>query len=144
MTTQFKAPKDAKEAINLVAESANRAAEDAKFAVDELSSFVAKASEDNQALLAYNQKLLQSGFETWQNYTQAYLDFVLGATQRSVDQAFAFRESMGKIVTNAFTRNQNLVEAEQSVAFETFDAFEAQVKAASERLAKSFNIPSLN
>jgi hypothetical protein len=144
MTTQFKTPKDAKEAINLVAESATKAAEDAKFAVDELSNFVAKATEDNQAMLAFNQKLLQTGFEAWQNYTQAYLEFVLSAAQRTVEQSFAFREGLDKLVVDSFKRNQGLIQVEQGVAFDAFDAFESQFKATSKRVAKGFNIPSLN
>lgn len=144
MTTQYKTPKDAKEAINLVAESASKAAEEAKFAVDELSNFVAKATEDSQTVLASNQKLFQNSFEVWQNYTQVYLEFILSATQRTVEQSFAFRENLDKLVVDSLKRNQALIEAEQDTTFDAFDAFEAQVKATSERVAKSFNIPSLN
>lgn len=118
MTSQFKTPKGTREAIHFVAESVNRAAEDAKFAVDELSNFVTKATDDNQALLAFNQKLLQNGFETWQNYTQVYLNFFLSATQRNVEQSFAFQEGLDKIVSDSFNRNQDLVEAKQGPALD--------------------------
>jgi hypothetical protein len=144
MTNQVKTPKDAKEAINMVAESANKVAEESKIVVDEMVNFTAKAAEDSQAILASNQKLFQNSLEVWQNYTQAYLEFVIKATQRTVEQSFAFRQSLDKIFVDSLKRNQTLLETEQGAAFDAVDAFQTQVKATSDRVAKSFNIPSLN
>ena len=144
MTTQIKTPKDAKEAINLVAESANKATADAKIAVDEMVNVAAKAAENSQVILASNQKLLQDSFETWQKYTQAYVDFFLNATRQTVEQAFAFRESFDKIVVDSLKRNQALSEAEQGVAVDLVESFQTQYKATSEQAIKAFKTLSLN
>jgi hypothetical protein len=48
-------------------------------------------------------------FEVGLNYTQASLEFAIEATQRTVEQFFAFRQSLDKVVEDSFKRNQALI-----------------------------------
>ena len=144
MTTQFKAPKDAKEALNLMTEGANKAAEETKAAVDTMMNNTAKAAEEGKAILASNQKLWQDGFETWQKYTQTYLDFVFEATQRTIEQTFAFQERLNGLAVDALKRGQALSVERQEIAFDAAEAMQAQVHATSERVAETFKTFSVN
>jgi hypothetical protein len=144
MTTNIKTPKDAKEAINMVADSATKAAEDTKVAVDTMVNIATKATEDSKAILVSNQKLFLDSFETWQKYNQTYLDFVIEAMQRLADQSFAFQERLNKMAVETIKRNQALMVEEQETTLEAVEAFQSQFRAASERFTKTFSNISVN
>ena len=143
MTAQYKTPKDAKEAINLVADGVNKATEETKAAVDTMMNNTVKAAEEGKAILASNQKLWQDSFETWQKYTQTYLDFVFEATQRTVEQTFAFQERLNGLAVDALKRGQALSVERQEIAFEAAQAMQAQVQATSERVAETLRTSRL-
>ena len=144
MTTNIKTPKDAKEAIAMVTDSATKAVEDTKVAANTMVNIATKATEDSQAILVSNQKLFLDSFETWQKYNQTYLDFIIEAMQRTAEQTFAFQERLNKMAVETIKRSQALMVEEQETALEAAEAFQSQFRAASDRVSKTFSNISVN
>jgi hypothetical protein len=78
------------------------------------------------------------------NLTVTYLDFVFEATQRTVEQTFAFQERLNGLAVDALKGGQVLSVERQEIAFEATEALQAQVYATSERVAETFKNFSVN
>lgn len=87
-------------------------------------------------------KTLKSGFELWQEYAQAYTDFVIEATQHTLEQSLAARERLDKVWTDTVKKAQALTEQEQEIALGLAEVFQAQAKSVSERLSKLMETPA--
>ena len=81
---------------------------------------------------------LKNSLKLWQEYTQAYTDFVLEATQQNVKQSLALRERMDQVVAEMYKQAEALGAQEQEIALKAAETFQAQAKAAAERLSKGF------
>ncbi len=130
--------KNGKVAAEVVFDAANKAAEEAKVITDSLLSAAGKATEDTKVVLDAQYKMMQSGFDLWQQYSQSYFDFVIEATQQNLEQSLAFREKMGKSLDSSLKKAEELMMAEQELILEASEAFQAQIQASSERFAKLF------
>lgn len=82
---------------------------------------------------------VRSGFDLWQEYTEAYIDLTLEAIQRTVTRSLTFRERLDHIVADAVQRNQALNAQEQQIALGAAEALQAQIRSTSETVAKLFS-----
>jgi hypothetical protein len=84
---------------------------------------------------------LKNSLKLWQDYTQAYTDFVLEATQQNVKQSLALRERLDQVVAEMYKQAETLSAQEQEIALKAAETFQAQARAAAERLSKGFTPP---
>lgn len=125
-------------AVDTMAEVANQASEDAKYVVDAILDATDKFSENGKSLIDLQQKLLQSGFGIWKEFVQTNVNFFTDVFQQSLDQTLAVRERVGVIVEYQLKEIHEITTSEQNLAFEAAEAFQAQTKASSERVAEMF------
>ncbi len=138
MATATKAKNNGKVAAESMADVAGKVTQEAKAVTDTLFDVTSKAAKETKAVLDAQQKMLQDSFDMWQKHNQTYLDFVIGATQQSVEESLALHERVSQIAESNWKKADELVAAEQAVALETTEAFWARSQAASERIAKLF------
>jgi phosphoserine phosphatase len=86
--------------------------------------------------MATNYEYLKDGFEMWQGYVGAYTDFVVEATQRTVEQSVASYERVHQVMADAVKKTQVLNAQGQEVALGAAEVFYAQAQSTSERVAK--------
>ena len=127
-----------KEATPNVADVAAKVTEETKAALDSLTNLAAATTEEVKTLLTSNQEAFKEGFEIWQGFTQTYINFVLEATQQTLGQSLAFRESLDTIAANNFKKAQALSLKERQLAVDAAELFQAQAQAPSEYAAKMF------
>jgi len=89
-------------------------------------------------------KHLTDNLALWQEYAQAYSDFVIEATQKTLAQSLAFRERLDAVIAEGLEKAQALDAKEQAIALDAAEALQAQVKSASERVSKMFETVSSN
>jgi hypothetical protein len=116
--------------------------EETKAGVDSLLNMAAKASEDSRALWTANQELLRINFALWQECTQAYANFVVEATQQTLGQSLAFRESLDKALGESLKKAQVLSLEERQIALDTVKLSQAQARAVAEYAAEIFTTTS--
>ncbi|MCI0422649.1 MAG: hypothetical protein L0312_26090 [Acidobacteria bacterium] len=85
---------------------------------------------------------LKNSLSAWQEYTQAYTDFVLNTTEEALKNSFALRERVDGVVAEAVKQAQTLSAQEQDIVLQAAESFQAQTLAASRRIAKLFGAPS--
>lgn len=85
---------------------------------------------------------LKNSLSAWQEYTQAYTDFVLNTTEEALKNSFALRERVDGVVAEAVKQAQTLSAQEQDIVLHAAESFQAQTLAASRRIAKLFGAPS--
>ncbi len=83
-----------------------------------------------------DERTLKDGLQLWQEYAQAYGDFVVEATQHSIGQALTIRERLDQIAADNIKKAQGLSAWEQEIALGAAEAFQAQAQSAAERVAK--------
>lgn len=88
------------------------------------------------------QDTLKNSLAAWQEYTQAYTDFVFNATDQALKSSFDLRERVDGVMAEALKQAQTLSAQEQDLALQAAESFQAQMLAASQRLAKLFSTPS--
>jgi predicted nucleic acid-binding protein len=81
---------------------------------------------------------LKEGFELWQSYSQGYADFVVEATQQTLEQTLLFRERMGQVMAETVKKAETLKAQERGVALDLAAAFNAQTQIAAEQTAEMF------
>jgi hypothetical protein len=84
---------------------------------------------------------LKNSLTQWQEYAQAYTDFVFDATEQALSTSLALRERADKLAGEAFKQAQALAAQEQELFLGAAEAQAAQFQAASKRVAKLFNLP---
>jgi hypothetical protein len=84
---------------------------------------------------------VKSSFALWQEYTEAYTDFVAQAAQQTLAQSFTLRERFDAVIADGVKKAQTLSAQEQELALGAAETVQAQARAASERLAKLFKTP---
>lgn len=124
---------------NAVAGALDQATQEAKAVSDVFVNATNKAAEEVNALVNTQQKLLQDGFNTYQQYSQAYFDFALGAFEQSSAQWFTFYERIGQLAEGNFKKAQELITAEQTFAVDAAESFYGQAQTASDRFTKLFS-----
>ena len=87
-------------------------------------------------------KYLTENFVLWQEYAQAYGDFVIEATQKTLAQSLTFRERMDAVIAESVEKTQALNVQEQAIALGAVEALQAQAKSVSERVSKMFETAS--
>jgi hypothetical protein len=124
---------------NAVADALNQATQEAKAVSDVFVNATNKAAEEVNALVNTQQKFLQDGFNTYQQYSQAYFDFALGAFEQSSAQWFGFYERFGELAKGNFKKGQELITVEQNFALNAVESFYNQAQTASDRFTKLFS-----
>jgi hypothetical protein len=81
---------------------------------------------------------LKNSLKLWQEYTQAYTDFVLDATQQNFQQSQQLRQRIDAVVAEMVKQAQTLNAQEQEIALQAAETFQAQAQAAAERLGKAY------
>jgi TATA-binding protein-associated factor Taf7 len=123
---------------NAAADTAAKAAEDAKVMVDTMIEAANKAIEDSKPLISAQQKIMQDSFALWQDVSKTYFDFFTKTAQQTLDQSLAYQNDMLKMAEDNMKKGQKLMADEQAFAFNAMESYQAQVKAASEQAAKVF------
>jgi dGTP triphosphohydrolase len=131
-----------KEVTANVADVAAKVTEETKSAVDSLTNMAFTTTEEMKTLLTSNQEAFKEGFQIWQGFTQAYINFVLEATRQTTGQSLAFRESLDKIVADNFKKAQALSLEERQLAVDATEFWQVQAQAASDYAAKIFTTSS--
>lgn len=123
---------------NLGSETVVDLAHEAKVAVDALMEVANLTSENSRSLLDAQAKFMNTALELGQQYSKVYGDLFLTATQQYFDQAMAFRGAMSTIFEANYKKLSALTASEQSLALEAAEAYQAQAKVATERVADLF------
>lgn len=123
-------------------EAASSMAAERKAAMDSFNDIAMTAAEETRSLLTSNQEAFKKGIEFWQDYTQSYTNFMLEATQQSLAQSLAFRESLDKIMTDNFKKTQALSLKERELFSDATELLHAQAQAVSEYAANWFTTTS--
>jgi hypothetical protein len=89
-----------------------------------------------------NNDTLKNSLSQWQEYVQAYTDFVFDAAQQTLKASFALRERTDKLVSESIQQAQALAAQEQEIALQAAEAAQAQAQTAAQRVAKLFTIAS--
>ena len=124
---------------NTAADTAAKAAEDAKVMVDTMIEAANKAVEDSKPLISAQQKIMQDSFALWQDVSKTYFDFFTKTAQQTLDQSLAYQNDMLKMAADNMKKGQKLMVAEQTIVFDAMESYQAQVKTASEQAAKMFS-----
>lgn len=138
MATATKA-ENGKISADTVAEAAEQATHDVKAFTDLYFDAANKAMEEAKAVASSQQKVWQDSFELWKSANQTYFDFIFGAAQQSSEQFLTFFERWEGLTESNLKKAQELLVTEQTAAFETAEALQAQAKASSERYSKLFS-----
>jgi hypothetical protein len=125
-----------------IANVVSNVSEETKAGVDSMLNMAAKTSEDSRAMWTANQELLKKNFALWQEYTQAYANFVVEATQQTLDQSLAFRESLDKTFGESLKKAQALSLEERQIALDTVKLSQSQARAVAEYAAEIFTTTS--
>ncbi len=134
--------KNEREFLPNLADVAVKMTEETRTVVDSVATMANTATEEAKSLFATNQETVKKSVEMWQEYTQAYADVVLGATEQSFKQSLAFRENMDKIVTDSFKKAQALSFEERQFGVEMAELVQNQAQAVSEYAVKMFTTTS--
>lgn len=122
-----------------VADALDQATQEAKAVSEVFVSATNKAAEEVNAFANTQQKFFQDGFNAYQQYSQAYLDFTLGAFEQSSAQLVAFYERVNQVAQGNFKKAQELIIAEQTFALDAAESFYSQAQTTSDRFAKLFS-----
>jgi hypothetical protein len=125
-----------------IANVVTNVSEETKAGVDSVLNMAAKASEDSRILWTANQELLKKNFALWQEYSQAYANFVVEATRQTLDQSLSFRESLDKTLGESLKKAQVLSLEERQIALDTAKLSQAQARAVAEYAAEMFTTTS--
>lgn len=87
---------------------------------------------------------LKNSFNQWQALAQAYTDFAVEATQQALKQSLATHERIGQVWAEGVKQAQALSAQEQEVALQVAEAWQSQAQEATRRIAKLFNVLSVN
>ncbi len=135
--------KNGRVTADAVADVASRFTEEAKAVTDTWFDITDKVAGETRTVLDTQQKLMQDGFATWQEYNQANLEFFTKASQQLVEESLTTCERWSKMNKGNWNKAQKLWLAEQEAAVKRTEAVWTQTQAASERLLKLF-IPVFN
>ncbi len=83
---------------------------------------------------------LKNSLSQWQEYAQAYTDFVFSTTEQALNTSLSLRERAGKLVSDSFKQTQTLAAQEQEIALQAAETYSAQAQAATNRVAKLFEV----
>ena len=89
-----------------------------------------------------NNTYFKNNIELWQEYSQAYTDFVFSSMQTTLSQTLAARERVDQVVAETAKKAQALSQQEQELLLGLAETWQAQSKSAAERLGKLFNVES--
>ena len=137
MTTAAKT-RNGQDTADAVAEVAGRITEEAKVATDTWVDVTGRVAEETKAILDTQQKMIQDGFASWQEYNQASLEFFTQASQQIFEESLAVCESWSKMADGNWQKAQKLWLAEQDTAVKSTEAFWTKTQAASERMINLF------
>ena len=125
-------------AKDALADAAAKAEAETKAMVNTMLDAAEKMEENGRALLDVEQKIYQSGFALWKEWTQFHINFNVDVVQQTADQLLAVRERLGIIAENELKRLYELLTSEQKLTLDAAEVFQAQVKVASEQAAEIF------
>ena len=131
-----------KEVTANVADVAAKVTEETKAAVDSLTNMAFTTTEEMKTLLISNQEAFKEGFQIWQGFTQAYINFVLEATQQTMGQSLAFRASLDKVWADSFKKARVLSLEERQIVLDATDLVQAQSQATAEYVSRLFTTTS--
>ena len=137
MTTAAKT-KNSEDMADAVAEVAGRITEEAKVATDTWVDVTGRVAEETKAILDTQQKMIQDGFASWQEYNQASLEFFTQASQQTFEESLAVCERWRKMAGNNWRKAQKLWLTEQDATVKSSEAFWIETQAASERMINLF------
>ncbi len=100
--------------------------------------FLHRANEETKMMMNVHQKIMESNLEMMQTYSQFYFDFIVKATQQSLDQSLAMQAQLSKAFEANIKRTHEVMSAEQELMMEAVEAFQAQSQAAVERFTQLF------
>ncbi|MDM8531314.1 hypothetical protein QUF63_09080 [Anaerolineales bacterium HSG25] len=86
------------------------------------------------------QDFVKEGFDAWKEYGETYTKFVVEATELSLNQSLAFRETVGQAWNNGLKQAQELSAKEQEVVLSNLEAVQGQTKAAYDRVKNMSNL----
>jgi hypothetical protein len=141
MTTATKTNNETLAADTMI-DAANKVTEEAKVITDAFVNNATQATENAKAMMAEQQKMLQSNLDVLHQYSQSYADFVLKATQQSLDQSLALRQQLGELFEANFKKTQELMTTEQKLVLDATESFQTQFRTAAEQLTK-LSIPNI-
>jgi hypothetical protein len=124
---------------NVAEEMANKAAAETKEWVDSVLETTSKVISDSKPVFSAQQKMLENSFGMWQEVSTSYLNFVTSATRQIMDQSLAVQKEMLAISETGLKQSVELLATEQAMVLEAAEALQGQMRAASERMSKSFN-----
>ena len=90
----------------------------------------------------FTNEYLKNSFEWWQTYTQGYTAFLFDATQQTLDQSLALRESMGQLMMDSVKKSEALNARERAMALEFVNTFNIQTQTAADQAADMFKAAS--
>jgi hypothetical protein len=141
MTTATKTKNETLTADTMI-DAANKVTEEAKVMSDDFVNNATQATENAKTMMAEQQKMLQSNLNVLQQYNQSYADFVLKATQQSLDQSLALRQQLGELFEANFKKTQELMTAEQKLVLDATESFQAQFRTSAEQFTK-LSVPNV-
>jgi len=119
-------------------EAAAKAVEDAKAMADSVIDAANKAVEESKPLISAQQELMKDSFVMWQDISKTYFDFFSTVAKQTMDQSLALQNELMKMAEESMKKSQKLMAAEQAIAFDAMESYQAQVKAASAQAEKVF------
>lgn len=120
-------------------EAAAKAVEDAKAMADSVMDAANKAVEDSKPLISAQRELMKDSFVMWQDISKTYFDFFSTVAKQAMDQSLALQDEMMKMAEENMKKGQKLMVAEQAIAYNAMESYQAQMKAASEQAEKLFS-----
>jgi hypothetical protein len=90
----------------------------------------------------FNNDYLKESFDFWQGFTQSYADFMLDATQQSVEQSLNYRKAFDELVVDTIGKTQALGAQERGVALDLATTYSTNAQIAAEQAAELFKAVS--
>ncbi len=115
---------------------ADAAAQEARIVAETMLDSANSTAEKASAVMAVQQEVMHSNLKMWQQCNRAYFDFMIDASQRSLEQSLAWRERLAKIVEGNLKLTQERLVAEQVLALGTAETYQDQMRTAVERVAR--------
>lgn len=130
--------KNGKAATDAIVDLAAQAGKGIEVASKSLRDAVDTYADSSLLNFDAQQRLMQTNFDLYQKYLNAYSDLVSDVYQYGLDQSLALREQFAGITKAYYEKAEALGKSEQEFVFEMAESFQKQARANTERVIELF------